>query len=1120
MRIISFTLVLIMVFTSLPAGCFSVSAEEDAGSEAEQTDSSAAEPAGEEPYVIGEDVSRRGENEKHFLMSDGSSVAALYETDVHYRDETGAFQEIDNSFESAGDEYQTKEGKQKVKLAKKASAKKLVTIHTDGYKISWGFADAAKSRAEVQPMEENLIDDPFAVKNLTGEMRYSDVFDGVDLRYLVTPEGVKEDIVLKDRSARRSFSVYYDVGQLTARQKDSRTVELLAGETVVYEIIAPVMTDANGSFSDALALSLTEQKNGKLTVVLTADSAWLDDSARCYPVTVDPTVSTTLGSSVLDCKFTFNADPLSISNINDVYNISNITYVGWDVVLGDMTSLYYFKALPTLSKGDYVTNAVFALAGNQSIDFQINAYECTEQWTGNVTYAINYEPNYAEEIIDYVAPYSTFQWNITNLVRRWYNLGPDHYNNCGLMLKSDELVADYVAFASSGYSVAASRPILAIHYINCTGVEEYLSYTTADLMDGTAYVNNANGNLTVEIPLLSTRGENMPASLSLYYNGTKSSGHSRMIIGSGWQVNYDQRIDYITNAQIRENGYYYTYTDSDGTVHYMKKVGSEEKYTDEIGAGLTLTLNSNEWYLTDKSNNQRIFDSYGRLIRLKSAESPSVITVTYNSDGRIDVITDGSGDTIRFERNSNQAVTAVVDPYGRKISLSYSGSRLVSISGFDGSAVQFAYDNSNQITAVTSTTGERTAFEYWGSECEAWQSRVHKITEISEANESGERSEGNCVYLYYTDQGYTEVTDKNTNTAYYIFDEYGRSTNQFSDTGAVAQAYTTVTDQTATYTNNRISRTTATGTPVDNKAKNSSFESASDWWTWVSSSADASVQLDSTEQRIGFKSVKLSAQNNGSATYFQLYTPSVSGYYTYSVYYKTGGVTANEGISALLALVDNNGSKTYVRSQIETQSTKGQWQRLTVTAYVDASVISQIHIINGLHFASGCVYFDCAQLEYSETANEYNMLYNGAFNNGSSGWNLNASTYDGVRDIGSVIYAANQPAGFAKSMVLAGGREYQKNIVQEVNINKPASKVSLNFSAYAHGQASKEQGNGAYFALDLQFKYSDNTSEYIIRSFNIKNWSWQFLTELIVPSEQNKNKTVSSIRAFLIYYGQ
>lgn len=123
MRIISFTLVLTMVFTSLPAGCFSVSAEEDAGSEAEQTDSSAAEPAGEEPYVIGEDVSRRGENEKHFLMSDGSSVAALYETDVHYRDETGAFQEIDNSFESAGDEYQTKEGKQKVKLAKRPRPK-------------------------------------------------------------------------------------------------------------------------------------------------------------------------------------------------------------------------------------------------------------------------------------------------------------------------------------------------------------------------------------------------------------------------------------------------------------------------------------------------------------------------------------------------------------------------------------------------------------------------------------------------------------------------------------------------------------------------------------------------------------------------------------------------------------------------------------------------------------------------------------------------------------------------------------------------------------------------------------------------------------------------------------
>lgn len=70
-------------------------------------------------------------------MSDGTRVATMYDTAVHYLDESGEYQEIDNSFESTeNDEYQTKKGKNKVKLAKKASAKKLVTLHTDDYKIS------------------------------------------------------------------------------------------------------------------------------------------------------------------------------------------------------------------------------------------------------------------------------------------------------------------------------------------------------------------------------------------------------------------------------------------------------------------------------------------------------------------------------------------------------------------------------------------------------------------------------------------------------------------------------------------------------------------------------------------------------------------------------------------------------------------------------------------------------------------------------------------------------------------------------------------------------------------------------------------------------------------------
>ena len=89
----------------------------------------AAQQSGGEPYIIGENTAKRTENEKHFYLSDGSMVAALYDTPVHYKDENGNYEPIDNSFSEGLTELETKSGPQKIKLAKKASAKKLVTLH-------------------------------------------------------------------------------------------------------------------------------------------------------------------------------------------------------------------------------------------------------------------------------------------------------------------------------------------------------------------------------------------------------------------------------------------------------------------------------------------------------------------------------------------------------------------------------------------------------------------------------------------------------------------------------------------------------------------------------------------------------------------------------------------------------------------------------------------------------------------------------------------------------------------------------------------------------------------------------------------------------------------------------
>ena len=1083
----------------------------------------AAQQSGGEPYIIGENTAKRTENEKHFYLSDGSMVAALYDTPVHYKDENGNYEPIDNSFSEGLTELETKSGPQKIKLAKKASAKKLVTLHYGDYQLSWGFEGANKSRAEVQPQPEST--DPLAVKNVTSETLFKNAFEGADLQYIVSPLGVKENIILKNAAAPHSFIQNYSSNKLTPKQTNPQTVTLYFGEQAVYTVAAPVMTDAAGALSDALTLQLVSAKNGKFQIKLTADSAWLNDPARVYPVTVDPTVQQTQNSSTLKCAFTFSADPASISNINDVYGVTDRTFVGNHPVLEDTTSLYYFKSLPALPAGSYVTQAKFAVGANAKPSFQIDLHECTEMWAGTES-ALSEEPNYDSSVLSYIEPNANIEFDVTNLVRKWCNYGVQSSNNLGFMLRAGTaLVNTYVALASSSYSNAASRPALAVAYVNHTGIEPYYSYSTADLGAGKAYVDNATGNLMAELPLLATKGENMPAELSLYYNGTQAGYHSQMVTGAGWRSNYDQRVDAVTDSALKSNGYDYAYTDADGTVQYFKKKeNSTTDYADELGNGFQLKISSQERILTDKENNQCIFDSSGRLLRQKNSAGAQII-LEYNAQGRLNKVTDGSGDSITFERNENGAVISVVDPYNRRIALSYYGARLVKITGYDGSVFNLEYNAENHLTGVISPDDAKIGFVYWSGGSAPWKSKISEIIEYSAKNANGSRSMANRLGLRYTDEGYTEVDDININLGYYMFDSLGRSINSFTATGASSTGYSNPADGQKNFLSNKIEKTAVSAAPVENKALNSSFESGDNWHVWNSDPQLATATVSQEENRLGKSALKLSAQNNNSVTYYQYYKPLQSGYYTYSVYYKTDGVLSDyNGISILIGLQDASGKKTYARSKFAKQSTNGDWVRLSVTAYVDVTKVALIHLVNALHYSIGHVYFDCAQLECGNVANEYNLVSNGGFTNYGNGWTFQSKQPNCIRSISnenSEIYAANQPEGYQKVFYCNGGRQLCPNASQEVAINKPANKLVLNFSAYAHAEAiGTKPSADRHFALDLCFAYTDGTKEYVVRQFNAQNRSWQRLSEIFMPAKENQSKTVDRVYAILIYYNQ
>ena len=128
--------------------------EENAATE--EIESSSEETA--EP--IGELEDLRDEMSKQFLMDDGTIAAVQYDTDVHYQDEEGNWQEIDNSLTSEDAEdsddasgYSNKEGKVKYKFAKNANANFLVRVMQGKYHIFFSAKNKQKQAAGAKVLE-------------------------------------------------------------------------------------------------------------------------------------------------------------------------------------------------------------------------------------------------------------------------------------------------------------------------------------------------------------------------------------------------------------------------------------------------------------------------------------------------------------------------------------------------------------------------------------------------------------------------------------------------------------------------------------------------------------------------------------------------------------------------------------------------------------------------------------------------------------------------------------------------------------------------------------------------------------------------------------------------------
>ena len=332
--------------------------------------------------------------------AEGVSVRSVKAAKADYAGELAG--ESDAAAANSGD-VKNISGAFRVRLSNKVKKKQMVSLGEGSRKLTWGFVDAnAVKRQILQETEEQQPDsagavdhtadsekekDPtaaYAVRHLKSRILYPEAFDGVDIRYTIGPESLKEDLVLKHTDAVKVFTWRYAPGVLKARQDGADIVFEDTDGMEVYRLSAPYMTDAAGEESHGLTLTLTDdggKKNKEVSVTLAVDTEWLQAAERVYPVVIDPVVTTTVErDKIQDCHVS------SFYNTDNFYN-SHILKTG--KVDGSVLRSYLKFTLPAIDNtSEMVTSAWFVAIRRPggSDQRRIDIHRVTKDWNSRLSH--------------------------------------------------------------------------------------------------------------------------------------------------------------------------------------------------------------------------------------------------------------------------------------------------------------------------------------------------------------------------------------------------------------------------------------------------------------------------------------------------------------------------------------------------------------------------------------------------------------------------------------------------------------------------------------------------------------------------------------------------------------
>ena len=1099
-----------------------------------------------EAEILYEVEEKRDEYTKVYKKSDGTFTAIMTEEPLHYLND-GVWEEINNSMILDGSLYTNLSSLFNVELPKNIDENKELTVEKDGYELSFSVDNIENSSAVV---ENNIVASDTeiesadkAISQTQSSVTYNDIAAHTDLQYIVTPNSIKENIIVSNKeSVKDTYTFTFETNGLNAEKQDDGSVLFKDNNgDVKFSIPRPVMTDSNFAFSYDINVSLTPNADGTVTLEYAPSVEWTSSSDRVYPITIDPAIVVQMRDSgwVEDTSVMFES--LDENSVNENYYgegfglVANRTLENDNTYVGEIYTKINVDVIKSLGTNIALTEVQYlfvtlAFGGNavakkitENVDFS------------TVTYAT--KPELEDEIIDYHTSLYTDEdyenstieasfahFNITEAVNDWLN--GEANNGFAVVAGNEGYYGLY--FTNVENPSVSNTTILMLDFVDVAGNSEYFDYHSQSAgRAGTGNVSDFTQSLSVVRDDLSIDGNIMPVTVGMTYNFAqellaKYSGATStdFYCGSNWIPNYHRMVATFLEGQISyftDTGSIIAFdlsTDEDGKP-VLKETNAdiygESGYTAEFVAKSDGTYSTTFDYLqiTRPDGYVESFYSNGYLKNVSNPDEPEQkISVYYeypNNIGRIDYITDGVGRKYDYIYNDGANLLTKVKCYSAngteilagttdlplEMNYTYDENRnLTGVTFPDGKIVNYEYDENGNMTSMTNIDGYRVKYEYNSNE------RITKITE--QAYNKTNYVDGN--YLTYERLSATQVKLTDGNGQYEIY-QFGNKGNLLytidSNGNYIMNEDSGSTDETY-FISSSDYRVNSQNLLINSSFEEKNvFETGAKGWTVINSPFERIP-----DENAYFGDYVLKTVNDNESVAEQVVPVLSGGEYTVSAYIKSG---AASGQALELTIYSLDSSNEITASDTETiGKTSGEWQKHTAT--ITAPEGTEKIVVEFSNETGGTFLIDNVQLEQSPSESPYNYIADGGFRNDLDYW-VGSDDFE-VVDVDSIN---NEKS---KAVELVGGTDAENTIYQTVKIDGKKDDVFtiggwlkgffVNSSTYNEGLFEELTGSPSsnpfnftkdrYAQLEVTYQYTETNEEEIEET----------LTEtIVVPFSQN-----------------